>query len=511
MARAQWAATVAGGSVGPSPAKCLVERDHARRLVALRLDQIQFRLEELTLRIQDFEVTGHPALVSHVGDLAGVRESLDEQFLLLPEFLPFTDADQCIRHFAQRLLQGLLVVQPRLLGHGLVEVDVGLQAAHVEDGQGDGRQGAEYPERPEVRAVDRRAADSGKSGYRDLRIEQCRGDADLRVRGNQLLLGLLNVRPPQEEVQRQARGQRRGGDLLVEWTPALDRARILSEQDADEVLLLLDLALDVRDRFRRAIEQRLGLPQIEHAGHAAVQPGLHEVDGLDPGVHGPPGDFQREVQRPEGQISVGDLSDQRGHDHVTGFVGGEQVGPRGLRVPAKLAPEIQLPCDIESGLRLEAVVGKRGRAVRARVCGIRGADAAVHRREFLRPGDRDLALRLQNARHGNAQVVVLRQGRADQRLEVRVRKDAPPFEIAERRRGGDRRLGIGPAIDRRNRELGTLVVGTDHAAGGKASGCAEQGNLSGSHVNRLLARWARPAAGAVFAPCRRRPSPSTKV
>ena len=53
--------------------------------------------------------------------------------------------------------------------------------------------------------------------------------------------------------------------------------------------------------------------------------------------------------------------------------------------------------------------------------------------------------------------------------------------------------GFGPAIDRWNRKLGTLVVGTDHAAGGKASDCAEQGNPSRSHVNRLLARWARPA------------------
>ena len=112
--------------------------------------------------------------------------------------------------------------------------------------------------------------------------------------------------------------------------------------------------------------------------------------------------------------------------------------------------------------------------VGARVCGIRGADAAVHRREFLRPGDRDLTLRLQDARHGNAQVVVLREGRADQRLEVRIRKDAPPLEIAERLRGRDRRPGIGAAIDQRNRKLGTLVVGTDHAAGDQASDRAEQ-------------------------------------
>ena len=66
----------------------------------------------------------------------------------------------------------------------------------------------------------------------------------------------------------------------LERAPALDRARILSEQGADEVLGLLDLALDLGDGLRRRVEQRLGLPQVEYPGHAAVQPGLHEVAGL---------------------------------------------------------------------------------------------------------------------------------------------------------------------------------------------------------------------------------------
>ena len=53
-----------GGRLGlPSAAKCLVELDHARRLVALRLDQIELRLEELTLRIQDFQINGHPTFL----------------------------------------------------------------------------------------------------------------------------------------------------------------------------------------------------------------------------------------------------------------------------------------------------------------------------------------------------------------------------------------------------------------------------------------------------------------
>ncbi len=108
-----------------------------------------------------------------------------------------------------------------------------------------------------------------------------------------------DVRPPRKEFRRKPRWHRRGRDLLVKGATAPDGPGIPSEQDVDEILGLLDLTLDLRDRLRRAVEQRLGLAQVEDPGHTAVQPGLHQVAGLLPRGHGTLGDFQREVQGPE--------------------------------------------------------------------------------------------------------------------------------------------------------------------------------------------------------------------
>ena len=158
----------------------------------------------------------------------------------------------------------------------------------------------------------------------------------------------------------------------------------------------------------------------------------------------------------------------------------------------------------------EAVVGERDGTVGAGVPGVRGADAAVHRREFLRPGDRDLALRLQNARHGDAEIVVLRQGRPDQLLEVRIRERCSTRR--DRRTSAapaDRRTRVGAAIDRRHRDLRSFVVRTDGAAGGSEADDAEQENPSKRHLSRLLPATARPAPPSAALP--RRPSPSTNV
>ena len=76
------------------------------------------------LGVQDFQVAGHPALVSHLGDLASVSEGIGEQFLLLAKLPPLLDLDQRVGDFADRLLNCLLIPQHRFLGHGLVIVAV---------------------------------------------------------------------------------------------------------------------------------------------------------------------------------------------------------------------------------------------------------------------------------------------------------------------------------------------------------------------------------------------------
>ena len=72
-----------GGFCLPSAAERLVELDHADRLVAHRLDQLELRIEQLTFGIQNFEIAGDTAFVPEVRDLAGVHQRPDEQLLLL--------------------------------------------------------------------------------------------------------------------------------------------------------------------------------------------------------------------------------------------------------------------------------------------------------------------------------------------------------------------------------------------------------------------------------------------
>jgi hypothetical protein len=103
-------------------------------------------------------------------------------------------------------------------------------------------------------------------------------DTPICALADEQLLGLADVGPAREQIRRQTRRQGRGRDLLFERPPALHRPRVLPEQDVDEVLGLHDLALDVRNRPRRGVEQRFRLPHVEDPRHAAVQPRLHEFE-----------------------------------------------------------------------------------------------------------------------------------------------------------------------------------------------------------------------------------------
>ena len=321
---------------------------------------------------------------------------------------------------------------------------------------------------PKFGTADRRIAAAREPRQRDLRVEQRRGDADLRVRGDELLLGLPDVRAPCHEVRRQARRQRGCGDLRVERAPALDRSRILSEQNIDEVLGLFDLALHLGDGLGRAVEQRLRLPQIEHTGHAALQPCAHQLDGLLARDHRAPRDRERQVERAQREVRLPDFADQRGHHRIACILARQHLGAGRFRRPPVPSPEIHLPREAETGLRQETVVRVRDRPVGAAVAGVRRADVAVHRREFARPLDRHLALRGENACGGNAHLVVLDERGAHQRLQIGIGEHAPPRELAEGRCAGRRGCGVGATIRRWHRDLRPDVIGTDRAPGGHA-------------------------------------------
>ena len=59
--------------------------------------------------------------------------------------------------------------------------------------------------------------------------------------------------------------------LAYEILPASNRFRILSQQDADEILLLLDPAFEVGDGSASGKYQLLSLAHIKHGGGAVIR------------------------------------------------------------------------------------------------------------------------------------------------------------------------------------------------------------------------------------------------
>ena len=65
--------------------------------------------------------------------------------------------------------------------------------------------------------------------------------------------------------------------LIDQLPSASDTLRILSQKNADEVFLLLDLSFKVWDRGGRGIYQLLSLSYIEHGGGTAIGQDLSQL------------------------------------------------------------------------------------------------------------------------------------------------------------------------------------------------------------------------------------------
>ena len=261
-----------------------------------------------------------------------------------------------------------------------------------------------------------------------------------------MLLRLPHVRTPGQEFHGEPGRQRRGAESLFKGPPAGDGAGILSQQDADKVLGLLDLTLDVRDRLGRPVQQGLGLLEVEDPGHTAIQPGLHQLAGILPRDHGAFGDFEVNVEAPQGEIGLGDLGDEADHHALPDILGREQLGLRSLGGAAEFSPEVQLPA--EGKARGRCKILRRGRfgPTAPHIAGVGGVGLGIQPGVLIGSGYRELGLGLEDARHRNAEVVVCLQGLPDQRLEVRIPKELPPGKVGEGAQGRRRRrtLGLAP-------------------------------------------------------------------
>src|SRR4030095_10816249 len=160
--------------------------------------------------------------------------------------------------------------------------------------------------------------------------------------------------------------------------------------DADGVLRLLDLPLDVGDGLGRRRDQDLGLAHVDQARHAALLAELDELERLRPRVEGAAGDEQLLVQSAEREVGGSQVRDQGRHDEAPGGVRREEIGAGGLGAAAEPAPEVELVAEIEPAGRREGLLRLK-RPESAFYALIRRARVAIHLAELERGRDGELA------------------------------------------------------------------------------------------------------------------------
>ena len=157
------------------------------------------------------------------------------------------------------------------------DVEVGAVAAGVEDRLQQLRRAGEGERAALEQARELAARGAEVGGQRDARKERRARRADVGVGGEQLLLGGAHVGPADEQVRRQAGGQV-GRDLLPverQRRRQVGRQRLADEQ-LQRVLVERALAQRLRQRDARALEQRLGLAEVELRRRAVVEAKLGE-------------------------------------------------------------------------------------------------------------------------------------------------------------------------------------------------------------------------------------------
>src|SRR5438445_5385276 len=115
----------------------------------------------------------------------------------------------------------------------------------------------------------RRRLEPPAPAQRDLREIGGLGDTNLRVRGNQLLLCRADVRPAFQQRGGKPRWNFKRMSLLSEFVSAGNIVRVLSKQDADQVLLLRDHLLQSRNFRSGGKDQLFRLTHVEHGSRTA--------------------------------------------------------------------------------------------------------------------------------------------------------------------------------------------------------------------------------------------------
>ncbi len=235
-------------------------------------------------------------------------------------------------------------------------------------------------------------------------------------------------RPPLEQLRRDAHrhvdGRCRNRPLSE---TGLQVGGWNAQQRAKLVLALPQTDLELRNLGRGLGERALRLVHVQFTGAAGTEAGANDLQHVALQFHVMPG--QRNLLLILAHLDVirRHVAHQRHEDRVVGLDRIVDLGLGGQHGTAEFSPEIQLPGQVESKIKLvvelgkagDSLIGRRGRADIA-------ASGLLRLREQLALGDCKRIAGLQDPRAVFLEVDVLVIGMGFQIVEHGVVEDAPP-------------------------------------------------------------------------------------
>ena len=196
-------------------------------------------------------------------------------------------------------------------------------------------------------------------GERDGRKEESLGSADLGVGRDEVLFGLEDVGTPFKQLRREAGGDGGRGKCRERVAPR-DGPGVAAEQDAERLLRLSNLVLDLRDRRGGGFVLRAGLLDRHLRSLAVLETQFEEFDRIVIGFEGALGNHQLLVQTAELDVGRGDLRNQREDHAATRLLCCEHAGTGRFREPAYAAPEVDFPTGAGKDLEVLLGIGHQG-------------------------------------------------------------------------------------------------------------------------------------------------------
>src|SRR5438034_920173 len=130
---------------------------------------------------------------------------------------------------------------------------------------------------------------------------------------------------------------------LGERAAPADGSGVVSHQDAQGVLLLGHLALQVGHARRRTRHIGFKLADVQLRDQPTVEPLPGECERLAPRVERPPRDREVQVGRTQVEVRGRHVADQRQLQRAPVFLSRHEIRARGAGAAAEPAPEIELP------------------------------------------------------------------------------------------------------------------------------------------------------------------------